>query len=68
MRLSDRAVRFALKPLVFLASLGPVAWLIWAGLTGNLSPNPLSDVTNETGVWTLRFLCITLAIDRKSVV
>ena len=31
-------------------------------LTGNLSANPLSDLTNETGVWTLRFICITLAI------
>jgi len=50
------------KVLVFAASLGPVAWLVWAALTGNLSPNPLSDITNETGVWTLRFLCITLAI------
>ena len=37
MRLSDRAVRWVLKPLVFIASLGPFAWLIWAGLTGNLS-------------------------------
>ena len=55
-------VRWVLKPLVFLASLGPVAWLVWAALTGNLSANPLSDITNETGVWTLRFLCITLAI------
>jgi sulfoxide reductase heme-binding subunit YedZ len=36
--------------------------LIWAALTGNLSANPLSDITNETGVWTLRFVCITLAI------
>jgi sulfoxide reductase heme-binding subunit YedZ len=36
--------------------------LIWAALTGNLSANPLSDITNETGVWTLRFICITLAI------
>jgi sulfoxide reductase heme-binding subunit YedZ len=61
-RLSDRAIRFVLKPLVFAASLGPVVWLVWAALTGNLSPNPLSDLTNETGVWTLRFLCITLAI------
>lgn len=50
------------KPIVFVASLGPVAWLVWAGLTGNLSANPLSDLTNETGVWTLRFLCATLAI------
>ena len=51
-----------LKPVVFLAALGPLAWLIWATFTGNLSANPLSDITNETGVWTLRFLCITLAI------
>jgi len=50
------------KASVFVVSLGPAAWLVWAALTGNLSPNPLSDITNETGVWTLRFLCITLAI------
>jgi sulfoxide reductase heme-binding subunit YedZ len=62
LKLSDRAVRFGLKPVVFLASLGPFSYLIWAALTGNLSANPLSDLTNETGVWTLRFLCITLAI------
>jgi sulfoxide reductase heme-binding subunit YedZ len=51
-----------LKVLVFVAALGPAAWLVWAVLTSNLSPNPLSDITNETGVWTLRFVCITLAI------
>jgi sulfoxide reductase heme-binding subunit YedZ len=55
-------IRSFLKPLVFLASLTPAAWLVWAALTGNLSANPLSDITNETGVWTLRFLCITLAL------
>jgi sulfoxide reductase heme-binding subunit YedZ len=60
--LSDRALRFGLKPIVFLASLGPFFYLIWAAYTGNLSANPLSDLTNETGVWTLRFVCITLAI------
>ena len=47
-------IRFVLKPLVFAASLGPLAWLVWAGLTGNLSANPLSDLTNETGTWALR--------------
>src|SRR6267378_2317521 len=51
-----------LKVCAFAASLGPFVWLVWAALTGNLSANPLSDLTNETGVWTLRFLCITLAI------
>jgi sulfoxide reductase heme-binding subunit YedZ len=62
MRLSDRTVRLGLKPMAFLAALGPAAWLLWAALTGHLSANPLSDITNETGIWTLRFLCITLAI------
>jgi len=57
-----KTVRFVIKPLVFVASLGPAAWLVWAGLTGNLSANPLSDLTNETGLWALRFVCITLAI------
>jgi len=58
----DRAVRFGLKPLFFVASLAPAGWLVWAILTGNLSANPLSDLTNETGIWALRFVCVTLAI------
>lgn len=60
--MSLKVVRFVVKPLAFVASLGPAAWLVWAALTNNLSVNPLSDLTNETGVWALRFLCITLAI------
>jgi methionine sulfoxide reductase heme-binding subunit len=59
---SQQALRVIVKPVVFVGALGPVAWLVWAGLTGNLSVNPLSDLTNETGVWALRFLCLTLAI------
>jgi len=58
----DRAVRFLLKPVAFVASLAPAVWLGWAVYTGTLGVNPLRDLTNETGVWTLRFLCITLAI------
>jgi sulfoxide reductase heme-binding subunit YedZ len=55
-------VKWVLKPAAFLAACLPVAWLVWAGLSGNLSANPLSDITNETGIWALRFLCITLSI------
>jgi sulfoxide reductase heme-binding subunit YedZ len=50
------------KVAAFVAALGPLAWLVWAALTGNLSANPLSDITNETGIWAIRFVCITLAI------
>jgi sulfoxide reductase heme-binding subunit YedZ len=57
-----QTVRWILKPLVFVAALGPAAWLVWAALTGNLSVNPLSDITNHTGIWALRFICLTLAV------
>ena len=51
-----------MKPLVFAAALVPFALLIWRGVTGNLSADPLAEITNETGIWTLRFVAITLAI------
>jgi sulfoxide reductase heme-binding subunit YedZ len=59
---SNQVVRFIIKPVAFVAALLPVGWIIWAFQTGALSANPLSDVTNETGVWTLRFVCGTLAV------
>jgi len=58
----DRFIRWFLKPAVFIAALGPAGWIVWAIVTGNLSANPLADLTNETGLWTIRFICITLAI------
>src|SRR5215468_610627 len=57
-----KVIRFVAKPIFFLAALGPAVYLTWAALTNHLSANPLSDVTNETGVWTLRFICITLLV------
>ena len=55
-------VRWVLKPLVFLACLGPLGYLIWGALTDNLTANPISEITHETGTWILRFLVITLSI------
>jgi sulfoxide reductase heme-binding subunit YedZ len=51
-----------LKPVVFLACLVPIEWLVFDTLTGGLSANPLEDIRNRTGIWTLRFLMITLAV------
>jgi sulfoxide reductase heme-binding subunit YedZ len=59
---SNQTIRWVLKPLAFAAGLAPFGWLVWAAATGNLSVNPLSDITLHTGDWTIRFLCITLAI------
>jgi sulfoxide reductase heme-binding subunit YedZ len=55
-------IRMLLKPSVFLLSLLPVAYLVWEFFSGGLSANPISDITKETGTWTLRFLVATIAI------
>ena len=60
--MSDKTLRVVFKPFVFTLPLGPAAWLLWAAATNHLSVNPLADLTNETGVWTLRFLALTLAL------
>jgi sulfoxide reductase heme-binding subunit YedZ len=62
LRLSDRTIRFVLKPAVFLACLIPAVRLVWGAYTGDLTADPLAELTNQTGIWTLRFLCATLAI------
>lgn len=51
-----------LKPLIFLASLLPFAWLVYATFTNNLGVNPAETLQLETGIWALRFLLITLAV------
>ena len=55
-------IRWLVKPVVFLASAAPGAWLAWAALHGQLSANPLAELTNATGVWALRLLCLTLTV------
>jgi len=52
----------AAKPLVFLLALLPFAWLIWGAFTGGLGANPAEYLVRATGDWTLRFLCIVLAV------
>jgi methionine sulfoxide reductase heme-binding subunit len=52
----------AAKPLVFVASLLPFAWLFYGALTNNLGANPAEYLSRSSGDWTLRFLCITLAV------
>jgi sulfoxide reductase heme-binding subunit YedZ len=51
-----------LKPAVFLVCLVPMAWLIWETVNGRLSANPLEEIRDRTGIWTLRFLILTLCI------
>jgi sulfoxide reductase heme-binding subunit YedZ len=50
------------KAVVFLFCLAPVGNLIWRGLHGDVTANPIEFFTHATGDWTLRFLVITLAV------
>lgn len=59
---STAAIRRIVKPVVFLAALGPFAWLVYNAFWGDLGVNPVETITNYTGIWTLRLIVITLAI------
>lgn len=50
------------KPLVFLLCLIPFAWLVFRVFTQDLGANPQEALIRATGDWTLRFLCIVLAV------
>lgn len=50
------------KPLVFVLALLPFAWLFYGALTNNLGANPAEYLIRACGDWTLRFLCLTLAV------
>lgn len=52
----------AAKPLVFGLCLLPFAWLFHGAWTDSLGANPAEALIRATGDWTLRFLCITLAV------
>jgi methionine sulfoxide reductase heme-binding subunit len=52
----------ACKPAVFVLSLAPVAWLVAAAVLDRLGANPAEALIRGTGDWTLRFLCLTLAV------
>ena len=52
----------AVKPLLFLLALGPFAYLLGGALTDSLGANPAEALTRGTGDWTLRLLCVTLAV------
>jgi methionine sulfoxide reductase heme-binding subunit len=50
------------KAGVFVACLTPLAVLTWQALTDNLGANPIDEITDRSGIWTLRLLLITLAV------
>ncbi len=60
--LSKALLHPAAKPLIFVLCLLPFAWLLYAAITNQLGANPAEALVRSTGDWTLRFLCIVLAV------
>ena len=52
----------ATKPLLFVLALGPLAWLVFGAVANTLGANPAEALIRSSGDWTLRFLCLTLAV------
>lgn len=50
------------KPLLFMLCLFPAGWLFYGAWADTLGANPAEALIRATGDWTLRLLCITLAI------
>ena len=58
----------AAKPVLFALCLLPFAWLFYGAFTNRLGANPAEYLIRATGDWTLRFLCITLAVTPLRVI
>jgi sulfoxide reductase heme-binding subunit YedZ len=50
------------KPLLFVLLLLPLASLVWGAVADTLGANPAEALIRSTGDWTLRMLCLTLAV------
>ena len=52
----------AAKPVLHGLCLLPLAWLVYAAVFGHLGANPAEALIRSLGDWTLRLLCLTLAV------
>lgn len=58
----------AAKPLVFVLCLLPFAQLLYGAVFDTLGANPAEALIRATGDWTLRFLCVVLAVTPARIV
>ncbi len=57
-----RFVRWVVKPLAWVACLGPAGWLVRGIVTGDLGADPIKTLTHTTGLSALIILLVTLGI------
>ena len=58
----------AAKPVLFFICMLPFVWLVFRAFTNQLGANPAEALIRATGDWTLRFLCIVLAVTPLRVI
>ena len=58
----------AAKPVLFVFCLLPFVWLFYGAFADQLGANPAEALVRATGDWTLRFICIVLAVTPLRVV
>ena len=50
------------RVLLFLLCLTPILKIVWDAVRGDLTANPIEDLTHRTGWWALTLLMVTLAV------
>jgi len=61
-RRDDWLIRRFLKPIAWLACLGPTAWIVAGLVRGDLGADPVKTMTHTTGLSALIILFLTLAV------
>lgn len=67
-RLNRWLLKAGAKPLLFALALLPFAWLVFAAFADKLGANPAEALVRSTGDWTLRMLCVVLAVTPLRVI
>lgn len=62
MALKKLLMHRAAKPVLFIVCLLPFAWLFYAAAADQLGANPAEALIRSLGDWTLRSLCVVLAV------
>lgn len=55
-------IRRVLKPVLWVAGLAPLAWQIWAFVTGHLEAEPVKGMEHFTGKTAIIILLVTLSV------
>lgn len=50
------------KAVLFPVLLFPLLWLLWAGFTNHLGPDPAKELVDQAGLWAMRCLLLCLAM------